>query len=242
MSQPTPAPSGASAHRRNVAGLQRPSGWPVGSFQNYADAQAAVDGLSDHQFPVENITIVGVDLMQVERVTGRLTWGRVLAGGALSGLWFGLFVGLLFALFTPDVWPSLLSALVIGLIFGLVFAAIGYAFTQGRRDFSSATTIVAGRYDILCEPANAPQARDLIAQMGPHPSQNQGNQRIQPQQPPAQQPEQQAPRQHSERPAEHAQPQQPAAQQQAQHAQPEQTQQPRPQNNLHDASRDDAQS
>lgn len=171
MSQLNPAPGGASASRPRE-GLQRPSGWPVGSFQNYADAQAAVDGLSDQQFPVENLTIVGVDLMQVERVTGRLTWGRVLAGGALSGLWFGLFVGLLFAIFTPDVWPSLLSALVIGLVFGIVFAAIGYAFTRGRRDFSSATAIVAGRYDILCEPKLAPQARDMIAQMGTRPSQN----------------------------------------------------------------------
>lgn len=223
MSQPTPAPSGATASRRNLAGLQRPSGWPVGSFQSYADAQAAVDGLSDHQFPVENITIVGVDLMQVERVTGRLTWGRVLAGGALSGLWFGLFVGLLFALFTPDVWPSLLSALVIGLIFGVVFAAIGYAFTQGRRDFSSATTIVAGRYDILCEPANAPQARDLIAQMGPHPSQNQGNQPV---------------------PAPQAQPQQqPQQPQQQPHQQPEpQRTLGEPQSNQHDIPRDDVQS
>ena len=96
----------------------------------------------------------------------------MLAGGALSGMWFGLFVGLLFALFTPDVWTSLLSALVIGLLFGLVFAAIGYAFTRGRRDFSSATTIVAGRYDILCEPSSAPRARDMIAEMGPRPAQS----------------------------------------------------------------------
>ena len=64
------------------------------------------------------------------------------------------------------------SALVIGLVFGIVFAAIGYAFTRGRRDFSSATAIVAGRYDILCEPNLAPQARDMIAQMGTRPSQN----------------------------------------------------------------------
>ncbi|WP_296148893.1 general stress protein [uncultured Corynebacterium sp.] len=172
MSQLNPAPGGASASRRPVDGLQRPSGWPVGSFKNYEDAQAAVDGLSDREFPVEDITIVGVDLMQVERVTGRLTWGRVLAGGALSGMWFGLFVGLLFALFTPDVWKSLLSALVIGLLFGIVFAALGYAFTRGRRDFSSATTIVAGRYDILCEPSSAPRARDMIAEMGPRPAQS----------------------------------------------------------------------
>ena len=78
----------------------------------------------------------------------------------------------LFALFTPDVWKSLLSALVIGLLFGVVFAALGYAFTRGRRDFSSATTIVAGRYDILCEPSSAPRARDMIAEMGPRPAQS----------------------------------------------------------------------
>ena len=236
MSQPTPASSGAQTARRNLDAMQRPSGWPVGSFQNYADAQAAVDGLSDQQFPVENITIVGVDLMQVERVTGRLTWGRVLAGGALSGLWFGLFVGLLFALFTPDVWPALLSALVIGLIFGLVSAAIGYAFTQGRRDFSSATTIVAGRYDILCEPANAPQARDLIAQMGPRPSQNQTRQRGQQKPQPQPQPEQPQPTQQQE--PQQAQPVQPVQRQ----PQPEQrTQEPTLRNNQLDVPHDGTQ-
>ncbi|MCQ4619413.1 general stress protein [Corynebacterium sp. CCUG 70398] len=146
--------------------LQRPSGWPVGSFNTYAEAQAAVDGLSDREFPVENLTIVGVDLMQVEKVTGRLTWGRVLGGGALSGLWLGLFVGLLFAMFSPNVWGSLFTALVIGVIFGLIFAAAGYTFTQGKRDFSSMTTIVAGRYDVLCEASQAPRARDMINQMG----------------------------------------------------------------------------
>lgn len=239
MSQPTPASSGAPISRRNLDGMQRPSGWPVGSFQNYADAQAAVDGLSDQQFPVENITIVGVDLMQVERVTGRLTWGRVLAGGALSGLWFGLFVGLLFALFTPEVWPALLTALVIGLIFGLVSAAIGYAFTQGRRDFSSATSIVAGRYDILCEPSNAPQARDMIAQMGPRPSQTLGNQRVQPQQQAVQQTQ---PHQPAAQQTQSHQPHQPQAQQPHAH-QPAQPEQPaQPQGSHHDTPRDGAQS
>ena len=36
--------------------------------------------------------------------------------------------------------------------------------TQGKRDFSSATAIVAGRYDVLCEASQAPRARDLISQ------------------------------------------------------------------------------
>ncbi|MGH8964001.1 MAG: general stress protein, partial [Actinomycetes bacterium] len=71
----------------------------LGVFDKYPDAQKAVDYLSDHEFPVQNCLIVGTDLKQVERVTGRLTWGRVATGGALSGVWLGLFIGLVFALF-----------------------------------------------------------------------------------------------------------------------------------------------
>ena len=56
-----------------------PTGWPVGSYATYAEAQRAVDYLADRDFPVGDVTIVGVDLMLVERVIGRLTWGRVLA-------------------------------------------------------------------------------------------------------------------------------------------------------------------
>lgn len=144
---------------------QLPTGWPVGSFNTYDEAQAAVDNLSDREFPVEKLTIVGVDLMQVENITGRLTWGRVLGGGALSGAWFGMFIGLLFALFTePGTgWAVFFWSLIIGAIFGVIAAAIAYGFTGGKRDFASATAIVAGHYDVICEPGVAPQARDMIA-------------------------------------------------------------------------------
>lgn len=169
---------------------QVPSGWPVASFNTYAEAQAAVDSLSDRQFPVEKLTIVGVDLMRVENITGRLTWGKVLGGGALSGAWFGLFIGLLFALFaTPGTgWAVFFWSLLIGAIFGLVFAAIAYGFSGGQRDFSSATSIVAGHYDILCEPDMAPQARDLIANAG-QPYAQQPGRPAQPTQPAPQHPE-----------------------------------------------------
>ena len=75
--------------------------WPqsLGVYDKYADAQKAVDFLSDKEFPVENCMIVGTDLKQVERVTGRLTTGRVALGGLLSGIWMGLFIGLIFSLF-----------------------------------------------------------------------------------------------------------------------------------------------
>lgn len=146
---------------------ERPSGWPVGSFDSYAGAQAAVDKLSDEEFPVSHLTIVGLDLMEVERVTGRLTWGRVLGGGALSGAWMGLFFGLLLSILGVGLWSPILLGLLMGAVFGMVLAAVPYAFSGGRRDFTSSTQIVAGRYDILCEPSRAAEARDAIARMGP---------------------------------------------------------------------------
>src|SRR4051795_13052352 len=68
-------------------------------YDDYAAAQKTVDFLSDNEFPVQQLMIVGTDLKRIERITGRLTTGRVALGGLLSGLWLGLFVGLIFALF-----------------------------------------------------------------------------------------------------------------------------------------------
>jgi hypothetical protein len=145
-----------------------PTGWPVGSYATYEEAQRAVDHLADSDFPVRDVTIVGVDLMLVERVIGRLTWGRVLASGAASGAWFGLFVGLLLSLFSgaeAGGFGPILVGLASGVVFGLVFAAVGYGATRGRRDFTSASQMVAGRYDVLCQPRNAEKARELLAKL-----------------------------------------------------------------------------
>ncbi|MGH4024856.1 MAG: general stress protein [Pseudonocardiaceae bacterium] len=151
-----------------------PTGWPIGSYATYAEAQRAVDHLADQEFPVSEVTIVGVDLMLVERVLRRLTWGRVLAEGAASGAWFGLFVGVLLSLFGTQAGTGVVPILVgvgTGVVFGTVFRAAGYASTRGRRDFASASQLVAGRYDVLCLPRNAEQARDLLARLAMGPGQ-----------------------------------------------------------------------
>ena len=161
--------------QRPMPGLPTPpTGWPIGSYATYAEAQRAVDYLADNEFPVGEVTIVGVDLMLVERVLRRLTWGRVLAQGAASGAWFGLFVGVLLSLFATQAGTGavpILVGVVTGVLFGAVFAAVGYASTRGRRDFASASQLVAGRYDVLCLPRHAEQARDMLAKltMGPGP-------------------------------------------------------------------------
>lgn len=162
------ASGSASDARRNAQLRPRPTGWPVGSFDSYVDAQAAVDKLSDEEFDVSQVTIVGVDLMEVERVIGRLTWGRVIGGGALSGAWIGIFFGLFISLLGlgGGLLTPLLIGVVMGAIFGIIMAVVPYAFSGGRRDFTSQTQIVAGRYDVLCEPDLAPRARDIIARTG----------------------------------------------------------------------------
>ncbi|WP_329051876.1 magnesium transporter [Amycolatopsis sp. NBC_01488] len=143
-----------------------PTGWPIGSYATYGEAQQAVDFLADSEFSVGDVTIVGVDLMLVERVIGKLSWGRVLATGAVSGAWFGLFAGLLLGLFVNQGFAlQVLTGLVLGVLSGLMFAAIGYSMSRGRRDFSSASQLVAGRYDVLCQPRTAERARELLAKL-----------------------------------------------------------------------------
>jgi hypothetical protein len=36
---------------------------------------------------------------------------------------------------------------------------------KGTRDFSSTMQLVAGRYDVLCDPQNAEKARDMLAHL-----------------------------------------------------------------------------
>ena len=138
-------------------------------FEKYEEAQKAVDYLSDHEFPVQNVMIVGTDLKQIERVTGRLTRGRVAVGGIMSGAWLGAFVALVFAIFdTANSTPATFFITVIaGMVFGLVWALIGYALTGGNRDFTSIQQVVATKYEVLVEHRDAAKARELIAQMDP---------------------------------------------------------------------------
>jgi hypothetical protein len=138
----------------------------LGVYEEYTQAQKAIDYLSDHEFPVENCLIVGTELKQVERVTGRLTTGRVALGGLLSGVWLGLFVGLIFSLFGEEnALAVIASTAVFGALFGVIWALVGYAATRGRRDFSSVSQIVATRYEVLVEHKHAARGRELLSQM-----------------------------------------------------------------------------
>lgn len=144
-----------------------PQGLAVATYDTYAEAQKAVDYLSDKEFTVQAVTIVGTDLRMVERVTGRITYARVAMAGLASGAWFGLFVGLLLTFFSPTgSLQPIFTAVAIGAGFGILFQVSTYALSSGKRDFTSSSQIVAQHYSLLCLAENAGQARNLLSAPG----------------------------------------------------------------------------
>ena len=140
-----------------------PVGEEVASFATYPEAQRAVDSLSDDGFPVQHLAIIGTDLRQVERITGRKTWGRVLLSGAASGLWIGLFFAAMMALVGAGAGKgALVMAVLMGVLWGTFFQATGYALSRGRRDFTSVSQVVAARYSIIAQ-AHASSAAQALA-------------------------------------------------------------------------------
>ena len=140
----------------------------IATYSSYADAQKAVDYLSDNKFAVEKTAIVAEGLKFVEQVTGRLNWGRVIANGAgsgaLTGVLIGLFFGLLFA-GGQGLLGLVLYGVAIGVIVGVIFAVMGYAATRGRRDFSSVGGMQAERYNVMVDSDVAEEAEGMLRGM-----------------------------------------------------------------------------
>ena len=159
------SPAGLRGATGSPLKLEYPQSLAV--YDDYAAAQKAVDFLSDEKFPVEQLMIVGTDLKRIERITGRLTNGRVAAGGAISGLWLGLFVGLAFSIFgsSSNAFATVILTAIIGAAFGVIWALAGFAATRGQRDFSSITQVVATKYEVLVEHKVAAQARETLAKL-----------------------------------------------------------------------------
>lgn len=177
MSTPHHQSPGTTAGSTTVGSTQAaPSAGPrlarghetIGSYRDYASAQRAVDLLSDRGFPVEKLRIIGEDLRTEERVTGRLTTWRAGLAAAGSGALFGALIGWLLGLFTitPLVTALVLGlyGLLIGAVLGGLFGVLGHAALRGRRDFSSVQGMVAGRYDVVCEPDEAARATSMLAE------------------------------------------------------------------------------
>jgi len=141
-----------------------PRGEAIATYETYLEAQQAVDVLARADFPVNRLSIVGSDLKSVERVTGKLSWGRVAIAGAASGAWLGLFFGLLLIIFSPATSLAfIIAALLIGAGFGMLFGLVSYGINRRRRDYTSMTQVMATSYSVLVESDLVHRARNLLA-------------------------------------------------------------------------------
>ncbi|MBO1901135.1 hypothetical protein J4H92_04125 [Leucobacter weissii] len=156
---------GSPSSRRPPQLPELPQGEIISTYDRYADAKQAVDHLVRADFPVNEVSIVGNDVRSVERVTGRLTYGRVALMGALSGAYLGLFLGLLLFIFQPEnsaIAGVFFSAIAIGAGFGMLFGVLSYAMNRNRRDFSSVMQFVATRYDLITSAELVGRARGIL--------------------------------------------------------------------------------
>jgi uncharacterized membrane protein len=137
----------------------------VATFDNYRDAERAVDKLSDEGFPVDRAAIVGSGLKLVEQIAGRTTTARSALSGALSGATIGavfaLFLGLFFTL-AEGFLGLLVYGIVVGAFFGAILGAVGQAVYGGRRDFTSVSGMQAEAYEVQVDAEVADRARELL--------------------------------------------------------------------------------
>ena len=140
----------------------------IATFDNYADAERAVDYLSDQRFEVDRLAIVGRELEYVEEILGRMDYGTAALRGAGSGAVVGALIGWIFGLFN---WVEpLISALVLagyGLVFGAIvgalFGLLVYALQRHQRDFHSVSGLRPKYYDVVADVVVADRALQLLA-------------------------------------------------------------------------------
>ena len=140
----------------------------VATYGTYPEAERAVDFLSDREFPVEKVAIVGTGLRTVEQVAGRLTTGRAALMGAAQGAMVGIFFALLFGIFfnvDGSFIGLLLYGLIVGGLFGATFGGLTQALQGGRRDFASVRGMEAERYELQVEHEHSARAKQLLAEL-----------------------------------------------------------------------------
>jgi hypothetical protein len=141
-----------------------PKGDPIGTYDTYDEAKQIVEKLARSDFDVTQLAIIGNELKTVERVTGKLTYGRVALGGAASGAWFGLFGGILLLIISASPnYAYLLAAIAIGAGFGMLFGVATYGINRRRRDFTSTHQVVASNYQVIAPSDRIARAQELLS-------------------------------------------------------------------------------
>jgi hypothetical protein len=137
-----------------------PRGETLATFDAYASAQKLVNSLVSDGVPFRSLSIVGTDVNLVERVTGKIGYGRAALSSAMSGSWLGVLAGLVFVIVSPaDVITPIVAGGIIGAGIGMVVGMVLFTLAgSNRRSYRSMQQIVAKSYRVVVEPEAHQQA------------------------------------------------------------------------------------
>lgn len=140
-----------------------PRGDVLLTVDTYAEAQSVINRLAHAGHAVATMSIIGRELVTVERITGRLTYARVALRGALNGAWFGLFVGLMLTVVsTPETAIVLPAVVAIGAGGGMLLSLITYSFRRKSHDYASVQQVLASRYDVVVPVGTVENVRAIL--------------------------------------------------------------------------------
>jgi hypothetical protein len=149
-----------------------PKGEVIGKFTEYAEAVAYVDTMISHGFPAGAVAIVGKDLRTVERVRGRMTYGRIALSGAITGSWLGLIVSLFIGGSTDasgnPVAGSTFSAVFIGAGIGMLINILRFSLARNKHAFVSQSAVIASKYEVQVPSNLVEQAQKAISEHENH--------------------------------------------------------------------------
>lgn len=150
--------------RRKDAVVTIPVGETLETFDTYADAQHLVQTLIAHDVRPSGLSIVGSDPQVVERVIGRIGYGRAALSSAMSGSWLGLLAGLVVVILSPnDFATPIIAGVVIGAGVGMLTGILLLTFSHNlQRRYRSSQGIIAASYRVVVEHSDSAQAHTAI--------------------------------------------------------------------------------
>jgi hypothetical protein len=159
-----------SSSKNRRMGPAIPSGHVLGEFHNYQDATNLVEKLVAEDFKPSAISIIGHDPVLVERVRGRLGYGRVALSGAVTGFWMGMIFALLIGAgieVDPEGGISYLpqqffAVLAVAAGLGMLFQVVRFSLTKVKRGFLSSQMPVATRFEVIVPESEALAAHKIL--------------------------------------------------------------------------------
>lgn len=142
-----------------------PKGEDVATFDTYLEAQSLVNALVTGGVPAQSLAIVGSNVSVVERVTGRVGYGRAALSSAMSGSWLGALAGLAFIIINPtDFVTPLLGGILIGAGIGMVVGMAAFSLSKGpKRLFRSMQQVIAQSYRVVVDNDSVGAAKAVMA-------------------------------------------------------------------------------